>query len=177
MKKILLALLLLNINYLVKSQEIPMHHLLVQLDFELVPTGFLQEYTLNWGQGFWYDASWQDTLPNDKYVWYQIHLDLERSVVNEQAVIGSYEDAKEIAEDYFNQYNIIPLMTLNMQYARIRVDALEVGLLDTIDGQLYDVEEREELPYVIHNLFIVSPFVNTTTDTIVKFKLLENLYI
>ncbi|MEL6866333.1 MAG: hypothetical protein AAFP19_18035, partial [Bacteroidota bacterium] len=69
----------------------------------------------------------------------------------------------------------IPISLLHFDYQRLREDAVDLNLLDSLNGQLQDVVGRPQSPYVDRQLFVGNSLLSEVSQQNLTFCLSSNL--
>ena len=108
--------------------------------------------------------------------WKQIYHELDMAEVGTPGMMGPSVDAIEQQAEPVLESGVVPIAILNLKYDKVKDTAVDDGLLEERDGQLYDVPGRPASPYVERLAFTASPFVETLYDRDVTFKLDDAFY-
>ena len=78
-------------------------------------------------------------------------------------------------DNYYQNGGDVPIGILALRYHKLREDAISQGLLALTNGQLFDVPNRPQSPYVQQELFAATPMVTSIKTSSANFSIPSNL--
>ncbi|MBN1115798.1 MAG: hypothetical protein JXA77_01230 [Bacteroidales bacterium] len=133
-----------------KSQDIDYFAIFDHLDPGKVPTGILYDKVYPTSNVHQFDgSSITNTMTEDQ--WNLIYSELLMAHFD-YSTIPELREFQEIIND-FEKQNKVPVCIMNVEYNRIKDNALDDNLLEFLNNQLYEVPDPSESPYQAKRYF------------------------
>lgn len=170
-KLVLCTLILANIVFSAKCQEINYENFYKNLDSTRITTGLLYNKIVPYTsiQDFTGES---DTVVSNSDNWLQLYFELFNSQLVVPITPNISNLCDSIGKDTVNFR--VPIGILNMNYNVIKDNALDDSLLVITDSLLYDGPNTSESPYTIKRCFAASALVNNCPTSDITFFLSDD---
>lgn len=180
-KKILLLTFLLLISLLIKAQsglsdyKSRVDYIFANVDHSQVSTGLLSDYGLQIIPPEYYDGVLRDSNEVDIKAWRKLYAGMDYSRFNGNCYLPGQNDVfNAIASSIPASSQPVPLVTMLVNYNRLRDDAYTSGLVTINNDQIFNVSGNN--PYETKTLFAVAPVLLDFNISSIQFVLSSNLF-
>ncbi|MBX7205315.1 MAG: hypothetical protein K1X81_07805 [Bacteroidia bacterium] len=149
---------------------------LANLNVDSIPTGLLLEKAFQTADPGYFTGFLTDSNVADHFTWRCLYGTMRRAFMDTTLAFDSLGIAMDTIQHHYLDSGIIPISVLNYQYATIKENALEEGMLYFNGIQLYDDTGRTESPYETHTCFVAATGVADPGSDEVIFALPAYLY-
>jgi len=159
---LLLTLIFFVINVKAQEDSTLIHffkHRFEKIDKSKIQTNFLYDYTLPFVKDNDFDGINDSILtPN---IWFNLNTFLDFATIKKSTINLPTNEVKETLNHFLqkNDYTI-PIGVLNLDVDRIKPWAVDSNLLDTLNGQFFDVKNAKQSPYYLEHYFAATPLYN-----------------
>jgi len=108
--------------------------------------------------------------------WKQLYFEMQMGQVSSDDKLPELKSSKSAARQQV-QSGSVPLGVMNLRYEKIKETAVEDGLLEARDGQLYDVSGSSQSPYRQRIAFAAAPMKERLEEKTVTFALDRDYYV
>ncbi len=124
-----------------------------------------------------FDGSLSDSNQVDHFLWRRLYGTLARAMVDTLTdTIPRLDSILSFAKT-IEQNGQIPLMILDMNYDKLRDDAIAEGLIEIQGSELWDVNARADDPFETENMFAATTAAFYSDTNVVQFVLPTELFI
>lgn len=173
MKLVLCMLILANVVFSIKCQEIDYMNFYKNLDSTRITTGLLYNRVIPFTkiQDF---TGVSDTVVSNSDNWIQLYYELNNSRPTPQPLSNIVSFCDSIGKDTINFR--VPIGILNVKYNLIKDNALDDSLLIIQDSLLWDGPNTSDSPYTTHRCFAAAALISNCPTSEMTF-FLSNDYL
>jgi hypothetical protein len=162
-----------------KSQDIDYFAIFDHLNPDSIPTGILYDKAFPVSNILEFDGKDSteiaDTMVMTKKEWDLIYNELLSAYVDSVS-IPTFQNIQDTLTEFYEQ-QLVPIYIVNMEYNRLKDNAINDHLLEFVNDQLYDVPNPPESPYrTVRYFSAIALPLNLDGDDFI-FKLDSSLYI
>ena len=152
-------------------------NLFAPLDKSQLPTPYLEDYGYRFMPLRLFNGTLSDSARTSLPVWRQLFATVVSGTLKGSDDLPALSDINTRLTQQKNASGAIPLLIERLDYATLRPNAIQAGLLRAQNGQLFDVAGRSQSPYVVHTMFAAAPAYSSSPTASVSFIFTQQLHI
>ncbi|AMR28849.1 hypothetical protein A0257_18265 [Hymenobacter psoromatis] len=152
-------------------------NLFAPLDKSQLPTPYLEDYGYRFMPLRLFNGTLSDSARTSLPVWRQLFATVVSGTLKGSDDLPALSDINTRLTQQKNASGAIPLLIERLDYATLRPNAIQAGLLRAQNGQLFDVAGRSQNPYVVHTMFAAAPAYSSSPTASVSFIFTQQLHI
>lgn len=155
----------LNLFSQTDSARDELNHIFQYIDKSQIPSGYLDEYGpqfigKQWLTGVLADSNMVPGMSGFRF----LYNDIENAHIYTGATALTPLENVDSVVNQAPSGNATPLIFLTAQYSTLREDAIQQNLFTYSNNQIFDVTNRSQSPYQLHNFFAACPISEVATQ-------------
>ncbi|AMJ66107.1 hypothetical protein [Hymenobacter sp. PAMC 26628] len=152
-------------------------NMFANVDKTQVPAPYLEEYGYRFLPLRLFNGALVDSNRTTLTLWRQLYATVVSGNINGPDNLPVLSDLNAQIRTQTAASNAIPLIVQRLDYATLRSDAIQAGLLRGQNDQLFDVPGRPASPYLLKTLFAAAPARNVASMGTVSFVFPQALHV
>lgn len=147
------------------------------LDKSQLPTPYLEDYGYRFMPLRIFNGTLSDSARTSLHVWRQLFATVVSGTLKGSDDLPALSNINARLTQQQNASSAIPIIIERLDYATLRPNAIQAGLLRAQNNQLFDVAGRSQSPYVLRTLFAAAPSLSSSPTANVSFVFTQQLHI
>lgn len=152
-------------------------NMFANVDKTQIPAPYLEEYGYRFLPLRLFNGALVDSSRTTLTLWRQLYATVVSGNINGPDDLPALADLNTQIRAQTAASGAIPLVIQRLDYAALRPDAIQAGLLTGRNDQLFDVPNRPASPYLLKTLFAASPARNVAATGNVSFVFTQALHV